>query len=295
MRRAAAAFAGWLVACAGAPAEPPAEPARAPAEAAVPLSPERQRLENWKSENTAGDPRAGFARDAEAEAERRRSAALERGVAPDALDAELRGMQLEELASGGGGCLPQEPDWSAEDDWIRHRPLGRDDFRAAAPRSAGGQGAHAAIRLGCVASARSVESADGVTVELAEVRFFALLSRNRSWWSAEAGGSPEWRLRHEQLHFDIAELFAADANTRAGEIRERTRATRPDPDAAAYAFRRQLADRLAAQQRDFEEVERRYDRETQHGSDTAQQTAWFARVKRGISAVRTGARSAGRP
>jgi hypothetical protein len=297
MRRAAAAFAaGWLAACAGAPAEPP-ETAPA-AEAAAPLSPERQRLENWKAENAAGDPRSGFARAAEAEAERRRSAALERGVAPEALDSELRAMQLEELASGGGGCLAQEPDLAAQEDWIRHRALERGDFRAARGAAAGGKeplGAYVSILLTCVASVRSAESAEGVTVELDRVRFFPLLSRNRSWWDPKNPMNPEWVLRHEQLHFDIAELFAAEENARIDEIRRQTRATRPDFDAAAYAFRARLGEHLVAQQRALAEAEERYDRETQHGSDAAQQTAWFARVKRGIGAVRAGARSAGRP
>jgi hypothetical protein len=300
MKRAAVVFAGLLAACAGPAPEPPQpSPADAGPEAA-PLSPERRRLENWKAENAAGDPRAAFARAAETEAERRRGEALARGVAPDALDAELRAMQLDELASGGGGCLPQEPDWSAEDDWIPHRPLERADFRApsapaAAPEPGAVIGAAHAIRLACVASTRAVESPEGATVELERVRFFALLSRNRSWWNPEAPGNEEWKLRHVQLHFDLAELFAAEENARVSEIRAETRATRPDFDAAAYAFRARLAERLAAQQRAFEEVDRRYDRETRYGNDAAQQTAWFARVKRGLGAVRTGAASAGRP
>jgi hypothetical protein len=303
MRRAAVVLAALLAACAGAAPEPPEsapEPSAPQAAAPAPLSPERQRLENWKSENAAGDPRDAFARAAQAEAERRRSEALGRGVTPDALDAELRAMQLEELASGGGGCLPEEPDWSAEDDWIRHRALGRDDFRAAvnaaaAPEPGVAVGAALAIRLACVATTRAVESPEGVTVELDGVRFFALLSRNRSWWNPEAPGNEAWRLRHVQLHFDLAELFAAEENARLGEIRAETRATRPDFDAAAYAFRTRLAERLAAQQRAYEDVDRRYDRETQHGSDAAQQTAWFARVKRGLGAVRAGAAGTGGP
>jgi hypothetical protein len=295
MRRAAAAFAGLLAACAGTPAEPPAPgPAAAPAEAAAPapLSPERQRLENWKAANPAGDPRAEFARAAEAEAERRRTEALANGVTPDALDAEIRSMQLEELASGGGGCIPEEPDWAAEDDWIPHRRLERADFRGNPGELDLGPGrevgAYVAVRLACVATTRATEGADGVTVELDRVRFFAMLSRDRSWWNERPGGNPEWLLRHEQLHFDIAELFAAELNARIETIREQTRATRADFDAAAYAFRARLAEQLVAQQRAFEEVERRYDRETKHSADVTQQTAWFARTKRGLAAVRSG-------
>jgi hypothetical protein len=302
MRPAAALCAGLLAACAGAPAEPPAAApaeAAAPAPAPAPLSPERQRLENWKAANAVGDPRGGFARAAEEEAARRRDEALARGVTPDALDAELRSMQLEELASGGGGCLPEEPDWAAEDDWIPHRRLERADFRGdRGDVEIGGNlavGAYVTVRLACVATARSTEAANGVTVELDRVRFFALLSRNRSWWNDGGQGNAEWLLRHEQLHFDIAELFAAELNARVEAIRSETRATRADFDAAAYAFRARLAEQLTAQQRAFEEVERRYDRETEHSANMTQQTAWFARVKRGLGAVRAGTTSAELP
>jgi hypothetical protein len=73
LRAAAAAF---LVACAAPAPEPPAAPAAT-------LSPERQRFENWKQVEPAGDPRPDFERDAEAEAERRRREALEAGVPRD--------------------------------------------------------------------------------------------------------------------------------------------------------------------------------------------------------------------
>jgi len=299
MKRARAS--GWALACAlAACAAPTAEEPRsaeAPAaEAAAPLSPERQRLERWKQDSTPGDPRGSFARAAEAEAERRRSEAIARGAAPGAspLEAEMRKQQLEELTSWEGGCFAQEPDFSAQEDWTRHRALTRDDFRETEPSALEAEipgpvtgEAYVALRLACVVSPRLLEDpSGGYSAELESVRFFALLSRDESWWSPEARANPEWILRHEQLHFDIAELFAAEQNANVGRLRDETRALRSDPDAAAYALRRSLADHLAEQQRAFEEVERRYDRETRHGNDVERQTEWFARVKRGLGAVR---------
>jgi len=293
VRRVALACA--LAACAGSSEPAPPEPAP-PAEAAAPLSPERQRLERWKEGGTATDPRGGFARAAEEEAERRRSAALARGAAPgpDTVEAEMHGQQLEELASWAGGCFPEEPDFAGQDDWIRHRAITREDFRENEPSEVKAEvegpvaaEAYVALRLACVVRPRMAETPSGSYVaELESVRFFALLSRERSWWSEGALTNPAWILRHEQLHFDIAELFAQEQNAGVARLREETRAERPDPDSAAYALRRALADQLAAQQRAFEEIERRYDRETQHGNDVARQTEWFARVKRGLGAVR---------
>jgi hypothetical protein len=284
-----------LAACAGPSEEAP--PA-APTEAAAPLSPERQRLERWKEGNAPADPRGGFARAAEEEMERRRSEAIARGVAPgpDTVEAEMRGQQLEELASWTGGCFAEEPDFAGQEDWTRHRALTRDDFRETEPGEVKSElpgpvtgEAYVALRLACVVRPRVLESPSGsYTAELESVRFFALLSREKSWWSPDARTNAEWILRHEQLHFDIAELFAQEQNASIERVRGQTRAERPDPDGAAYALRRSLADYLAAQQRAFEEVERRYDRETQHGNDVARQTEWFTRVKRGLGAVRAG-------
>jgi len=295
----AARAGSWLLACAlAACASPAAPPAPAPAPAAAPLSPEQQRLARFKEGAAAADPRDGFAHAAEQEMERRRSEAIAASVPPrgDGIEAEMRGQQLEELAGWTGGCFAEEPDFDDQDEWIRHRTLEHADFRATEPSDdvkpavsipGGNLEAYVAVRLACVVHTRVTEGADGgFTAELESVRFFSLLSRERSWWSPEAHTNPEWILRHEQLHFDIAELFAAEQNANVARIREETRQERPDLDTAAYAFRARLAEYLAAEQRSFEEVEQRYDRETRHGSDFERQTEWFARVKRGLGAVR---------
>ncbi len=65
--------AALLVACAAPAPEPPPAPAAT-------ASPERQRFENWKEAEPAGDPRPDFERDAASEAERRRREALEAGA-----------------------------------------------------------------------------------------------------------------------------------------------------------------------------------------------------------------------
>jgi predicted DNA-binding ribbon-helix-helix protein len=292
------ALACALVACAGAP-EPPAPAAPAPAAAApAPLSPEQQRLARFKEGAAAADPRDGFARAAEAEMERRRSEAIAANVSPrsDGIEAEMRGQQLEELAAWRGGCFAEEPDFDGQDEWIRHRTLERADFRATEPSDdvkpavsipGGRLEAYVAVRLACVVHTRVVEGDDGgFTAELESVHYFSLVSREQSWWSPEARTKPEWILRHEQLHFDIAELFAAEQNANVARVREETRERRPDPETAAYALRVHLAEYLAAQQKSFEEVERQYDRETLHGADFERQTEWFGRVKRGLAAVR---------
>ena len=292
-----------LVACAGPTTEaeaPKAPPDAAAPATAIPLSPERQRLEAWKEGQASVDPRGDFARAAEAEAEQRRSEALARNTpaGTDAIEAEMRAHQMEELASWTGGCFAEEPDFSVQEDLIRHRKLTRDDFRdpeedtdveSAIDMPGAVTEAYVAIRLACVVRTKVRENGSGAfTAELETVRFFSLLSRDRSWWNPEAPTNPEWILRHEQLHFDVAELFAEEQNANVARVRDETREARDDPEAAAYALRAHLATYLEAQQRNFEAVETQYDRETLHGNDFERQTEWFARVRRGLGAVRAG-------
>jgi hypothetical protein len=307
-----------VLACAGPAreAKPPAPPPEAEVAAPEPApSPERQRFELWKQTAVAGDPRADFARSAEAEAERRRSDALaaEAKPLPHRVEEEMaedtlreRAFLLERLAALGAwigsGCFPEEPDLSGQDDWIRHRKLGREDFRETEPTDLkpvvdlGDDArveAYVAITLSCVIRVKLEQAGpDRYEAALDEVRYFALMSRHASWWNPDAPSSPEWILRHEQLHFDLAELFARELGLETERLQQALRGVGADPAEAVADFQRRWAGRMERAQRDLEEIEIRYERETSHGTDVARQTEWFARVKRGLGAVRAGVNAA---
>lgn len=305
MRRAARlALAAALVACAGPAAEaPPAPPeaAAAPApEATAPLSPERARFEAWKRANAGADPREGFARAAEAEAERQREAALASGGVPaplGAVETEMLEDRLRELVLRDGGCLEVPPDPSLQDDWITHRTLTRADFESQEKQDVesavdvpnGEFAAYVAIRFVCVAKPRISEPQPGLFVaEVDDIEYLALLSRRLSWWNPEDLGHDEWILRHEQLHFDVAELFAQELTRSAPARRAELRGTGADPPAAIEALEAIFSVHMREQRERFEQFENQYDRETRHGTDFARQTEWYGRVKRGLSAVRSG-------
>ena len=149
--------------------------------------------------------------------------------------------------------------------------------------------AYVAISLSCVIRVKLGQVApDRYEAALDEVRYFALLSRDESWWNPDAATSPEWILRHEQLHFDVAELLARELELETERLRHSLRGAGPDPGQAIVDFQKRWADRMERAQKDFEDIETRYDRETLHGNDVARQTEWFARVKRGLGAVRAG-------
>jgi len=310
MRRTAACWlAGLALGCAGAPPPEPAAPAAEAATPEAPPSPERARFEAFKAEGTA-DPREAFARRAATEAERRRQRALDATprVAPHAVEREMElDAQHEETAViervaglgvwGASLCFREEPDWSAQSDFIRHRQLTRDDFREEEPReveaavevSGTAVGAYVGIAIVCVIDVRHERlAADRHVVSLRSVRYFPILSRYGSWWNPASDAVREWVLRHEQLHFDVAELVADELETETEALRHELRGAGATPEAALVDFQQRWGRRMEKVQSDFRAIERQYDRETLHGTDFARQTEWFARVKRGLGAVRAG-------
>jgi hypothetical protein len=123
-----------------------------------------------------------------------------------------------------------------------------------------------------------------------DVRYVAFLSRDNSWWNPKSDerGLTEWVLRHEQLHFDIAELVAQDWTSRLAETRETTRGIARTPEEAMVNFQVNWVAHLELVEDEFQRMEDQYDRETRHGTDHGEQTRWFEKVKRGLAQIRAG-------
>ncbi len=266
-----------------------------------------------------------FAAQASAEMERRRAEALQRGKRMqaasevDAVDEEITQDQVVEqverrrlqqalmqgaLQKSGAlattGCYSQKPELPEDGDVIEHRGLTRDDFRAkekskhAKPvvHVPGSEvGAHVGLAIGCVMQTDAQAHAQGgFEAAITDVRYIALLSRENSWWNPKSDehGRSEWVLRHEQLHFDIAELVAQDWTRRVDETRKLTRGIARSQPEAITNFQINWVAHLATVDDEFKRIEEEYDRETRHGNEYAEQTRWFEKVKRGLAAVRAG-------
>jgi hypothetical protein len=192
-------------------------------------------------------------------------------------------------------CFASERELAALDgDRIRYRPLAREDFRARR-RSRDAQftvrmrdavvEAHVATSLVCIGRLRAEEVAPGrFAVWFDDLRYVALLDREASWWNPRSASHPEWMLRHEQLHFDLTELVARRRNREAARDAAATRARGASPGEAMRAFATRWSRHFAGVVADWEELQRRYDRETRHGTLPALQTDWFARVRRDLKA-----------
>lgn len=92
----------------------------------------------------------------------------------------------------------------------------------------------------------------------------ALFNRNKSW----ARGQSPSLLAHEQLHFDIAELYARKIRKRIQELN-----TEGVNDIKTYnAAIHELL-------QESNEVDLQYDLETLHGGMSGKQAAWSAKIK----------------
>ena len=179
-------------------------------------------------------------------------------------------------------------------DFIFYRELQRDDFRAkemgnlktAVQTDESLQpGAHVSITLLCVTTIRIYEqAADAFEARLYDLRFYAMINRDDTWWNEEGDHvSEKWTLRHEQIHFDLAEVEARRLN-KGRDVVMRTLVGNGDaPETAVLALQNLWAEHFQAVRDAFMAMEMQYDRETRHGKDLPAQTRWFTKAKRGLA------------
>ena len=136
--------------------------------------------------------------------------------------------------------------------WSAGRPLTVDDFRG---RPGAGE-KHAAL------TSTTIDARGGCHGSLSSAEVRAVFDPTTSW-VREPATITEGLLRHEQLHFDLAELYARLLRLRL---------------AAAKTPCAQFKDTFSRISRtlyaEWEREQNRYDQETRHGLDAARQVFW---------------------
>jgi len=274
----------------------------------------KERMERFKREQGAGSdkPFEGFATRAEQEAQQRRAAALgeqarEEAEAEEALETRIEARdtvqdRVQQLGAwGASSCTESEPAWSLQDDFIRHRRLTREDFLFTGERGK----ASAAVRIpkvepsGFVAIVFSCELKPQVNkvrdkqmyvATLAQLRYYALLSRKNSWLSPDALRRESYVIGHQQLHFDMANTFATWLTARRDVIQTKLRGFGRTPEIALGELQLRVGEHMLDVHADFDALESVFDRDTKHGGDAEKQTAWNFRVGDGFPALAKGLR-----
>lgn len=193
-------------------------------------------------------------------------------------------------------CLPWGADLAGTGaDLIEYRRLDLADFRASAPEDVtplvpmenAVVAAHVAVSVLCFADLR-VRSAQGGdwTASFTKLAFRAVLDRGRSWWNYEVAGDEIWTLRHEQGHFDLAEVMARDLAREAPMIRRGLRGEGDSKGAAVAALSTQWSAVIGRRLEAHRWLQRHYDLDTLHGNDPAIQGRWWQRIFRDLRRTR---------
>ena len=173
-------------------------------------------------------------------------------------------------------CVAVSAAQALEIEWSNDRKLRRADFKGelAVPGS---------VAARSVVGIKASWSCDGDRL-MPTIR--AVFDQSQSWWGGQVRNGWDARrvnvsdaqlLQHEQTHFDIAEVVARKIRRRFGELTDvctRRGGTVP------------LAAIVEDYQRELDDEQARYDRETSFGLDARVQWTWTSNTTRLLSSQR---------
>ncbi len=174
-------------------------------------------------------------------------------------------------------------------EWHAGHPLSWDDFQGSVPRGAD------AARVAATAASISWSyeyavqwSAQGCAFEIEAIDSAALFHPDKSW--ARPQNRTQTVLHHEQIHFDIAQLYETQFQAATREFlgvarecdgRSERRAAR-SVEAAISALVGSVFDEIWREYRGRQEA---YDRDTQHGIDPEAQARWQRSIAEALQAA----------
>lgn len=181
----------------------------------------------------------------------------------------------------GQGQSPADPESDVKV-WQAQAPLTWEDFQAQPPSSP--YAAQTVWTWGLqsptvIACAPVQDRAWSCTARFERVLVEALFLKGFSWVKSSAKGSSSL-LAHEQGHFDLAEVFARRAAkaleplAASAGAQERVDAE----DQALEQFQQRVNLAVEAWLQSAQTEQDRYDRETRHGTDRAQQSRWTSSI-----------------
>ncbi|HKC37512.1 MAG TPA: DUF922 domain-containing protein [Chitinophagaceae bacterium] len=141
--------------------------------------------------------------------------------------------------------------------WNEGRKLTWDDFKAA-PMKLGSTAAMTTTHLGF-----SYNVVNGKITYKIDCQF----EKNRSWGLIKN----DWILKHEQGHFDIAEIFARKLNKAVGEYQFNKN-----------TFQKDLDDIYKTVVDEKEKFQQQYDDETDYSRNKTNQDGWLNKIESGL-------------
>ena len=184
--------------------------------------------------------------------------------------------------------VPPEPKPPIE--WDKARPLTWEDFVGPVPPTApediaaetvSGISVKWSFKGNCTFN----ENAKKWTCTLTELNFtaLALFDPNTSW--VRPGGQTAALLKHEQLHFDISEIFAREKRKELAKLaKEKLKGMGATAQAATTDLENKLKARIKTIcdkiNKKEDAMQTKYDKETDHGRKADKQAKWEKKVAR---------------
>jgi len=157
--------------------------------------------------------------------------------------------------------------------WQPNRKLRWRDFQASAPPADARTPPHTRLAACCASEIAVLPYRD--EHDRATLRVESFFVKSRSWVRDSLGPASRQHLAHEQLHFDITELFARKIREK---IAQQYAGTRPDNGL-------DLQDEISRLLNEHNEFDQRYDRETHRDASPWLLQRWQALVARELAAL----------
>jgi hypothetical protein len=167
------------------------------------------------------------------------------------------------------------PETGVSNDRIAYRRLTWGDFRV--NDKAPGKSAQTQTFLSYQYTARSEGLPGAFNARVAEITFNCGFDRGKSWRRSTVSPNNRLLLEHEQGHLDITELKKRQLQLLLPE--ELPQAEGPNPKVALAELDRKMREFYRWHVEDMERIQRRYDRETEHGVQREAQAHWNLRLR----------------
>lgn len=195
---------------------------------------------------------------------------------------------LPDYAAPRGGVV--DPSSMDRSDLITYRALERSDFRAPSPPAEAGEHAKKLGAMTCSyivttpgtkVQVKEVRSPDGhstFSAKLAELSFVAYMDRKCSWWNAEAKGTEDYTLQHEQIHFALTEIAARKLNAEAPAMIAEFQAEGDSAEEVSSRAQAAVQEMIEDANSDLLDRNRDFDEDTSAKHDVAVQQRWADEV-----------------
>ncbi|MCR4427811.1 MAG: DUF922 domain-containing protein [Caldiserica bacterium] len=166
--------------------------------------------------------------------------------------------------------------FEVKEDWRPYGPISKGDFKGPPPPEETPEAAEILMRIGYGNwTPRFTRSGTTWTATVGTITTYAEMERNSSWMRLNPGdpGFPAL-LNHEQKHLDLAQAFAKKFK----RVLESLKGEGSTKEEAFRDLDKKVHEAYDNIHKEWEQVDKQYDAETNHGTDAEKQKEWDQKI-----------------